>query len=157
MPAAADGPPFQEGDFVWCAFPEQENPARPGPLHLAYVLAVSAVGATRDPPAFTVLAAYTTSQPWSGATLPLGVFAFATADAAALGQSRAFVMDLRRLAAVPLTREWFPRLDQPGKGVQGHMPKRQQPRYVQVATDVLTRHAALVTRLGPLWPGPRSP
>jgi hypothetical protein len=146
-------PPFQEGDFVWCAFPERENPARPGPLHLAYTLAVSDVAASGAAQVLTALAAYTTSQPWHDLPLPLGVFVFNRQEAAAFGQSRSFVMDLRRLAAVPVTPAWFPHLDQPGRGIQGHMPKGQQRRYLQVAEDLLTRRSELVERLGPLWPG----
>ena len=41
--------PFREGDFVWCAFPERENPVRPGPLHLAYTLAVVAAAVGKFP------------------------------------------------------------------------------------------------------------
>jgi len=64
-------------------------------------------------------------------------------------------MDLRRLAAVPVTSEWFPRLDQPGGGVQGHIPKKQQQLYLQVVEDLLTRRPELIERLGPGWPGER--
>ena len=137
---------------MWCAFPERENPARPGPLHLAYTLAVSGVATSGGGPEFTALAAYTTSQSWPASPLPLGVFAFNQQAAANLGQTRAFVIDLRRLAALPLTPEWFPGLGQPGRGVQGHMPKRQQSLYARVATDLLTRHPEIVERLGPRWP-----
>jgi hypothetical protein len=146
---------LQEGDFVWCAFPERENPARPGPSHVAYILAVSGEAATGCKPELTALAAYTTSQPWPGSTLPTGVFAFDQQAAAVMGQGRAFVMDLRRLAAIPMTLEWFPQLDQPGRGVRGHMPKRQQLRYAQVAEQLLTRCPEIVERLGPLWPSGR--
>ena len=72
-------------------------------------------------------------RPWPGAAPPLGVFAFNQQDAANLGQTRAFVMDLRRLAALPVTPVWFPGLDQPEKGVR----------------------PAIVERLGPAWPGGR--
>lgn len=146
-------PPFQAGDFVWCAFPERENPARPGPLHLAYVLAVSGVTAAGARTAFTALSAYTTSQPWRNGALPLGVFAFNRQAAALVGQNRGFVMDLRRLAAVPVTPAWFPRLNQPDQGIHGHMPKDQQLRYLQVVEDLLTCRSELVERLVPLWPG----
>jgi len=40
---------FQEGNFVWCAFPERENPTQPGPLHLGYTPAVSGGPAHRPP------------------------------------------------------------------------------------------------------------
>ena len=141
-------PPFQEGDFVWCAFPERENPACPGPLHLGYALAVSGAAG-----ALATLMGYTTSQPWPpDVTPPLGVFPFDRQAAASFGQARAFVMDLRRIAFVPVTSAWFPRLDQPGHGIHGHAPKGQQRRFRQTATDLLTRHGEIVERLGPLWP-----
>ncbi len=82
-------PPLQQGDFVWCAFPEREAPLRPGPLHVGYTLAVAAVAGGHG-----VMVAYTTSQPWSG-PLPPGVIAFDSEEAASLGQARAFVLDLR--------------------------------------------------------------
>lgn len=88
-------PALKQSDFVWCAFPEREAPLRPGPLHAAYTLAVAAVGGRHG-----VMTDYT-SQPWSGA-LPH------SAAAASLGQTRAFALDLRRLAYLPLLIAWFP-------------------------------------------------
>ena len=139
---------------MWCVFPERERPAHPGPgEHIGYALAVA--GSVNPPVAFTALIAYTMSQPWTQPTRPLGLFVFDRRTAADLGQGRAFVMDLRRLAAVPVTSAWFPRLDQPGGGVQGHMPKHRQRQYLRVVEDLLTRRPELVERLGPLWPGTR--
>jgi len=86
--------------------------------------------------------------------LPDGVLKLEDSQAAAaVGQDRGFVMDLRRLAAVPLTLTWFPRLNQPDRGIRGHMPNDQQRRYLQVVEGLLTRRSELVERLGPLWPG----
>ena len=59
--------PLREGDFVWCAYPEPENPAQPGPPHLGYTLA-----ATLGISSPTVFLAYTTSQPWPHERTPLG-------------------------------------------------------------------------------------
>lgn len=144
--------PFQDGDFVWCAFPERENPAQPGPLHLGYSIAVSGVALTTSPPP-SALMAYTTSQQWPPAIpFPLGVLAFNQVQASRYGQSKAFVMDLRRIAFLPVTPVWFPYLGQPGGGVQGHAPKADQRRFRQAAEDLAGRHAELVERLGPLWP-----
>lgn len=148
-------PPFREGDFVWCAFPEHENPVQPGPLHLAYALAVSSSATTGGRQEVSVLLAYTTTRPWLDPTRPRGVFVFDRQEAARLGQTRAFVMDLRRLAAVPVTPLWFPRLDQAGSGVQGRMPKQQQRQYLQIVEYLLTRRPEIIERLGPLWPGTR--
>jgi hypothetical protein len=100
-----------------------------------------------------MLAAYTTSQPWpTDSASPLGLFRFDRREAAALGQARAFVLDTRRLAYLPITSQWFPRFGQPGMGVQGRAPKRLQQTICQAAEELLTRHAELVERLGPLWP-----
>jgi len=101
---------------------------------------------------FSALVAYTTSQPRRSPTAPLGVFSFDRTEAARFGQSRAFVMDLRRLAAVPVTTRWFPRLEQSGRGIVGHMPKSEQRRFLRVAEDLLTRRPESIERLGPLWP-----
>ena len=128
---------------------------RPGPAHLAYVLAVSSPTATGRGDAISCLVGYTTSQPWLSPARPLGVFVFDRQAATGLGQTRGFVMDLRRLAAVPVTRAWFPRLDETGGGVRGHMPKRQQLQYLQVVEELLTRRSEIIERLGPLWPADR--
>ncbi len=115
---------------------ERENPARPGPLHLAYTLAVSGVTGSSQ---LSALCAYTTSQPWPGGAMPLGVRAFDRQEATSLGQARPFVMDLRRLAFVPIAPAWFPQLDLPGGGIQGHAPKALQRPLMQTATELLTR------------------
>jgi len=97
--------------------------------------------------------AYTTSRQWAPDTpFPLGILAFNRAQAAIYGQSRAFVMDLRRIAFLPMTTAWFPYLDQSGSGVQGHAPKADQRRFRQTAEDLARRHRELVERLGPGWP-----
>jgi hypothetical protein len=142
---------LQEGDFVWCAFPERENPCRPGPLHLGYTLMVS--GGTDVTGLPSALMAYTTSRPWPpDVACPLGVFVFDRATAAGFGQSRGFVMDLRRLAFVPLALAWFPRLHQPNHGIQGRAAKPEQRRFRATVADLMTRHGEIVERLGPVWP-----
>jgi hypothetical protein len=120
-------------------------------MHIGYTLAVSGAASplSGSPSA---LMGYTTSQPWPHAPLPLGVFAFDQEIAASFGQSRAFVMDLRRIAFMPVTPTWFPQLNQPSHGIQGHAPKRQQRRFRQMAADLLQHHSEIVDRLGPLWP-----
>jgi hypothetical protein len=100
--------------------------------------------------------AYTTSRQWPPDTpLPLGMLAFDQAQASNYGQSRAFVMDLRRVAFLPMTTTWFPYLDQPGSGVRGHAPKADQRRFQRTAEDLARRHGELVERLGPLAPRSR--
>jgi hypothetical protein len=96
------------------------------------------------------MAAYTTSQPWSGA-LPEGVIAFTSAEAAGLGQTRAFVLDLRRLAYLPLTSAWFPRITAPDQGVFGRAPKALRDRVNAAATGLAARRPETLSRTGPLW------
>ena len=138
-------PPLQQGDFVWCAFPERESPLRPGPLHVAYTLAVAAVAGGHG-----VMAAYTTSQPWTG-PLPQGVVAFDREAAAGLGQARAFVLDLRRLAYLPLTAAWFPRVGEVDAGILRRAPKSLRDRLNAITTEVVKRRHETLSRSGPLW------
>lgn len=138
-------PPLQQGDFVWCAFPEREAPLRPGPLHVAYTLAVAVVAG-----GYGVMAAYTTSQPWIG-SLPPGVLTFDSKEAAGLGQARAFVLDVRRLAYLPLTATWFPRTGEAETGVLGRAPKTLQDRVNAIATELAKRRPESLSRSGPLW------
>lgn len=118
---------------------------RPGPLHVAYTLAVAAVVGGHG-----VMAAYTTSQPWAGA-LPQGVIAFDSAEAAVLGQARAFVLDLRRLAYLPLTTAWFPRVAEEGAGVLSRAPKALRDRVNAMTTELAKRRPETLSRSGPLW------
>ncbi len=148
-------PPFRAGDFVWCAFPQHEDPVRPGPLHLAYILVVNGTVRPGKHPALSALVAYTTSQPWPYPSYPLGVHGFDRQAAKDVGQARAFVLDLRRLAFLPVALDWFPRLDQPGAGVEGRLPKRQQRAFWRDAEELLTRRSDAIERLGPLWPAGR--
>jgi hypothetical protein len=138
-------PRLQQGVFVWCAFPEREAPSRPGPIHVAYTLAVAAVA-----DGYGVMAAYTSSQPWA-VPLPHGVIAFDSTEAAALGQARPFVLDLRRLAYLPLTAAWFPRLAAQGAGVLGRGPKALRDRVNAMAAELAKRRPEGLSRSGPLW------
>lgn len=118
---------------------------RPGPLHVVYTLAVAAVAGGHG-----VMVAYTTSQPWVG-PLPRGVLTFSREAAAGLGQTRAFVLDLRRLAYLPMTPTWFPRAGEAGAGVLGRAPKTLRDQVNAVLTEVATRRPETLSRSGPLW------
>jgi hypothetical protein len=136
--------PLHHGDFVWCAFPEREAPLRPGPLHVAYTVGI---GGTPTRP--MAIVAYTTSQAWTGARPP-GVVTFSAEEAAQLGQARGFVLDLRRMAYVPLTTTWFPRLEEPGNGVLGRASRALRGRLDAIALELATRRPEVLTKLGPL-------
>jgi hypothetical protein len=93
--------PFLAGQFVWCAYPQRERPLTPGPRHVGYIVAMG-----KRPVGFGAMVAYTTTRRWSGAT-PLGVYAFSEAQARAMGQTKAFVLDLRRIAYIPVETRGF--------------------------------------------------
>jgi hypothetical protein len=103
----------------------------------------------------SLLLAYTSSRPRTG-PVPPGVFPVSRDEAKAMGQDRAFVIDARRLALVPLTSEWFGRLADVGGGVRGRAPKAMQGHVMgQVmgqVTALLERRPENVEKLGPLWP-----
>jgi hypothetical protein len=140
---------YRSGDFVWSNFPERENPARPGPRHIGYV-ALS----TSSDHGSAIFLAYTTSRLWEGPR-PFGVHSFDRQAAAAMGQSRSFTLDLRRMALVPATEEWFPDLASANRGIVGHAPERIRAELEVTTKDLARRRPELIERLGPLWPGRR--
>ena len=137
--------PFRVGEFVWCAFPVSENPIQPGPHHIAYTLAVS--GVAED---FSAILAYTTSQT-APAVLPVGVRRFSASEAALLGQDKAFLLNLRRMAFLPVTSAWFPRLAWNDCGIVGRAPGALRREIEDAATDLMRRRGGDVERLGPFW------
>ena len=128
-----------EGAFVKALFPLDERPRRPGPLHICYCLGVT--------PTLAIIA-YTTSRPWpAGTPTPLGIRLFATEEARSLNQ-RPFVLDLRRLAKLPLGRTWFPEIDTPGRGIVAVAPLTLRDELNQELAQLLRRHRALVRIAG---------
>jgi len=129
-----------EGAFVKTLFPTGEQPRRPGLLHICYCLAV-----TRP----IVLMAYSSSRPWpSGMPLPPGVRIFDGAEAARLNQ-RPFVLNLNRLAKLPLTRDWFPELDTPSQGVVAVAPPTLRDQLLKTMMELAQRRRELIQKLGP--------
>jgi hypothetical protein len=143
--------PYHSGDFIWCAFPARENPAHPGPRHIGYV----AISTSTKDLGSAAFVSYTTSQPWTGGRKPAGVHEFGREAAAAMGQSRPFTLDLRRMAAVPITTEWFPDLNTPHRGIVGRAHERLRVELEAAAKDLFRRRPEIIERLGPLWPGGR--
>ena len=144
--------PFLIGDFIWCAFPESEYAATPSRLrHIGYVIAMM-VDRPATASGWRAIVAYTTSQPWRFAARRPGVIAFPAEEAASLGQQRAFWLHLWRIAQVPVTRAWFPLLDDPDRGVVGHAPKATQRMLDAVAARVFGRHGNETEQVGPYAP-----
>ena len=123
---------------------------RPGPLHVAYTVAIGVI-AGRE----MAIVAYTTSRAWAGPKPP-GVVTFGMDEAVQLAQARGFVLDLRRMAYVPITMAWFPRLDEPRRGILGRASKGLRGTLDGIALKLATQRPELLTRLGPLWEGPKT-
>ena len=129
-----------EGAFDRVLFPTREKPRSPGLPHIAYC-----IGAT----ATLAIVAYTTSKPWpAGIPCPLGVRPFDAEAARALGQ-RPFVLDLRRLAKLPISSAWFLDLETPTAGVIAVAPRALRDELQETLAALLRRHRALVTTAGP--------
>ena len=126
-----------EGAFVKGLFPLDERPRRPGMLHICYCLGVT--------PRLAIVA-YTTSRPWpAGTPTPLGIRLFE--GARSLNQ-RPFVLDLRRLAKLPLSKTWFPEIDTPGRGIVAVAPLPLRDEINQELAQLLRRHRTLVRIAG---------
>ena len=135
-------PGFPLGAFVWTNSPfgqPAEVRDRPGPVpHIAYHL-----GSQRA----LILLAYTSSGAWRGGGLgvPAGVVVF-DAEAAAAVNQRAFHLDLRILAYVALTADWFPRLGAPDHGVIAVASKAVQLRILDAGRALAGRRETVEVR-----------
>jgi len=65
-------PPYRPRRFVWCQFPYNEEPLRPGPKeHVGYVADIRHISGNAH---LTVMSLYTTSVPWEPSVrLPPGI------------------------------------------------------------------------------------
>jgi len=66
-----------------------------------------------------------------------------------MGQLRAFTLDLRRLAAVPVTEVWFPDLGRPDRGIVGRTPERFRLAYEAEMLELARRFPRNIEHLGP--------
>jgi hypothetical protein len=87
-----------------------------------------------------VMLAYTSSGPWRGRSAALlnGVIEFDDMAAGALNQ-RAFHIDLRCLARVPIDKAWFPDLEASSGGVVAIAGARLQNRILRLTEHLATR------------------
>ncbi len=128
-----------EGAFVRALFPTDEQPRRPGLLHICYCIGVT--------PSLAVVA-YATSKPWpTGLPPPFGVRVFAADEARGLGQ-RPFVLDLRRLAKLPLTRSWFLGVEAPDRGVVAVAGPKLRDELHRMLAELMRRRRDLVRVTG---------
>lgn len=96
-----------------------------------------------------ILLAYTSSGSWRGSALrtPPGVIEFDEAEAKKVGQ-KAFHIDLRTLAKVTLTLDWFPRLDQADRGVVGIAGEKAKKRILHVAKGLVAVSPEIIETRG---------
>ncbi|WP_299440590.1 hypothetical protein [uncultured Rhodospira sp.] len=127
-----------------------EDPVRPGPKErIAYI---AEVGRIRGNVHLTVMALYTTTVPWEpDARLPLGVVPVDHGTAQAMNQ-KGFVLDARKVAFVPVTKAFFPRLESQEKGIV-HMASSRFQNHVLNTLAKLAKRPDLVVGLGPDAPG----
>lgn len=147
-----------EGAFVRANFPFSYPPearSRPGPYaHIAYCL-----GSRLHRGQVTeVILAYTSSGPWRGvgSRRPLGIIEFDTAEAARVNQ-RPFHIDLRCLARVPPSPDWFPDWHAPGHGVVGVAGRALRERVLRDAERLAKSSPEIVEIRGVSSPVRRRP
>jgi hypothetical protein len=141
--------PLRPGQFIWCNFPYDENPIQPGPEeHLAYVINVK----KSTDGTFLAVCLYTTSQPWrQSERTPIGIVPIEGDNAKELGQ-KPFVIDVRRMAYLPINKQFFGRFDTPGKGIlQKRALKPLQDKILNVAAQLIKRPEYII-QLGPYRP-----
>lgn len=128
-----------------------ETPAHPGPdEHVVYTAVVTGVVAGNAPLTYSAMVAYTTSQPWDGPEPP-GVRTVSREEAKTMGQDKPFTIDLYRIALLPVTPEWFPRLNEPDHGVLGRAPAKVRQQLEETAETIYRRSPETVQRRGPVW------
>jgi hypothetical protein len=109
---------ISEGAFIRANFPFGHPPearSRPGPYtHIAYCLGSRLEGGSVT----EIMLAYTSSGPWRGVSprRPVGIVEFTATEAGKLNQ-RPFHIDLRCLARVLPSPDWFPDWNAPDHGV----------------------------------------
>jgi hypothetical protein len=127
--------------FVRMLLPTREQPHVPDLLHIGYVLTAANQEA---------IVAFTTSQPWpAGTPLPAGARLFDAREAAQLNQSRAFMLRLDVLARLPLTRAWFPDMEQRDRGIIAVASASLRDELTRLAANLVRRHRDLLHMRGP--------
>lgn len=110
-------PPINRGDFVWTNFPRREEPDTPSvERHIALCLRRF----RHREKGYALVTVYTTSRPRGDRPKAKGEIEITAERAAEYGQTNAFRIDVRRVAALPVNLDFFPDLEKPGHGVQGH-------------------------------------
>jgi hypothetical protein len=142
-------PPFRVRQFVRCQFPYMEEPLRPGPdEHAGYIADIRRIDGKAH---LTVMSLYTTTTPWEpGVPLPLGLLPVEPAMAREMNQ-KGLVMDARKIAFIPVTQDFFPRLGEPERGVI-HTASVRFHQLVQNTLMNQAKRPEVVVRWGRIFP-----
>lgn len=142
---AEEVPPIGRGHFVWTNFPKRENPDEPSDQrHIALCLRRFR---HRDE-GYVLVAVFTTTRPRGDRPKARGEIEIPAERAAEFGQTSAFRIDVRRVAALPLTADFFPDIDLPGHGIRGRS-ERLAAAAEKLLRDLVARTPELVEFLGP--------
>lgn len=152
--------PFKSGDIVWTRFPFDSDPDRPGPMrHAAVVLAAFALGEApralvgRGSASGVIVGLYTSSRVEKfDDKLSVGVIQVAAERARSSGNTRAFFIDTRVRAFLPLIQPFFPDLDKPGSGLVGSLDKGLMRKVLDEYRRVNERYREQIVNVGPLRP-----
>lgn len=109
---------MRAGDYVRCFFPfREERKAGPSP-HIVFVLSVKGTPTGR----IAVVAYTTTSTKFQGQRRPRQHLFVDEKHALALGQKKPFVIDVMRVARLPITPQFFPDFGKEQRPSGGHDP-----------------------------------
>ena len=92
-----------------------------------------------------IMLAYTSSGPWRGVSVqrPLGIIEFTATDAARLNQ-RPFHIDLRCLARVLPSADWFPDWNAPDQGVVAIADRAVKERVLREAERLARSSSGII-------------
>ncbi|WP_147407782.1 hypothetical protein [Rhodopseudomonas palustris] len=152
--------PFRRGDMVWSYFPFAEAPDIPAAVrHAGVIVGVftpneAARLAGRHLPAYgAAVAVYTSSQVQKfGDQLPIGVIRVDLDRARQNNNAKAFFIDTRVRAYLPLHKAFFPDIDAPNHGVIASIDAGLFKRVVEQFARVNARAPEQIVTLGPLRP-----
>jgi len=140
-----DNPPIDRGDFVWTNFPTREEPAAPSvDRHIALCLRRF----RSADKGYALVAVYTTSQSRRDRPKAQGEIEVTAERAVEYGQRSAFRIDVRRVAVLPISPDFFPDLEKPGHGIQGrsaHLADAAE----RLLRQIIAQTPELVEFLGP--------
>ncbi|WP_158684190.1 hypothetical protein [Methylobacterium sp. 285MFTsu5.1] len=138
---------MRKGDYVRCMFPFRES-SGPGPS--SHIVLVFGVFAGKVP---AVAVCYTTSQTdFVGEKRPRQLIHVDETKAIALGQRKAFDIDVSRIALLPVNRSFFPEFD--GNAVPNHGHDTHVASVVERRLEELTEAGIEIERTNLLAPAP---